>query len=412
MRRVVVTGVGAISPIGNNATDMWESMKKGVCGIDRITYYDTENKKVKLAGEVKNFDPIEVFGKFKARKLDPFVMFALVAAKEAMEQANIDLQKEDLLRCGVIIAGGIGGLGTIKREAAKGEEKGYEWISPNFIPMSIINMAAGQVAIEYGFHGMCSSVVTACAGGSNAIGDSFRQIRDGYQDVMICGGSESCINELGMSGFSAMNALSVSEDKNRASIPFDKERTGFVMGEGSGILVLEEYEHALKRNAEILCEITGYGVSCDAYHVTAPLEDGSMAAECMKAAMKDAKIEPFDIDYINAHGTSTVMNDKAETLAIRKAFKEAADKIPVSSTKSMTGHLLAAAGAVEAIACVLSVRNDFIPPTINYRVSDEECNLDVVPNEGRNVCVNYAMTNSLGFGGHNASLIFKKYKQE
>lgn len=408
MRRVVITGLGAITPIGKTVSETWDGVKKGVCGVAPITHFDTEDRKVKLAAELKNFEPTDYFSKPVARKLDPFVMYALIAAKEAMEDSGLDMEKEDAIRCGCIVSSGIGGLGTIQTECLKGNEKGYDRISPNFIPMVISNMAAGQIAIEYGFHGMCTSVVTACASGTNAIGDSFRQIRDGYQDVMLCGGTEASITPFGIGGFASMNALCTSEDPNRASIPFDAERSGFVMGEGAGILILEEYEHAVKRGAKIYCEVVGYGASCDANHITAPLEDGSMAAVCMDLAIKDAGVKPEDVNYINAHGTSTHFNDKGETMAIKRVFGEDT-KVMVSSTKAMTGHLLGASGAVEGIISALSVQNDYVPATINYKVADEECDLDIVPNEGRNVTVNYALSNSLGFGGHNASVLFKKF---
>lgn len=410
MRRVVVTGIGAVTPIGNNVKEMWESVKQGKCGIDKITHYDTTDRKVTLAGEVKNFNPEDVIDKSELRKTDDFTIFALAAAKEAMDDSNVaaNIENEDAMRYGVIVSSGIGGLGTIQKECERGKEKGFDRVSPHFIPMSIINMAAGQIAIKYGFHGMCSSVVTACAGATNAVGDAFRQIRDGYLDVCITGGAEASVTEFGIGGFSAMKALSTATDPERASIPFDAERSGFVMGEGAGILVLEEYEHAIKRGAKIYCEIAGYGASCDANHVTAPLEDGSMAAKAMEMAIKDAGITPDKVNYINAHGTSTMLNDKGETKAIKLAFKDHAKKLMVSSTKSMTGHLLGASGAVEAIITTMAVKEDFVPATINYKVPDENCDLDIVPNEGRNAEVNYAMSNSLGFGGHNASVIFKK----
>lgn len=408
MRRVVVTGLGAVTPVGNNVQDMWESVKAGKCGIDRITHYDTTDRKVCLAGEVKDFHPEEVIEKGELRKMDPFTVFAVAAAKEAMEDSQLNMEHEDALRCGIIFSSGIGGLGTIQNECTRGLEKGFDRVSPHFIPMAITNMAAGHIAIKYGFHGMCTCVVTACAGASNAIGDAFRQVRDGYHDVMICGGSEASITPLGIGGFSSMMALSTATDPNRASIPFDKERGGFVMGEGAGVLVLEEYEHAVKRGAKIYCEIVGYGATCDANHVTAPLADGSMAAKAMEKAMEDGGVRPEQVNYINAHGTSTSLNDKGETKAIKLAFGEAANKVMVSSTKSMTGHLLGASGAVEAIITALSVKNDVVPATINYQVPDEECDLDIVPNHSRQTTVNYAMSNSLGFGGHNASIVFKK----
>ena len=408
MRRVVVTGLGAITPIGNSVSQMWESVKAGKCGIDKITLFDTTDRKVTLAGEVKNYVPEEFLDKREARKMDRYVQFAMAAANEAMKDAGLDMEKEDTSRCGCIVSSGIGGLGTIEAEDKKGMEKGYDRVSPHFIPMVISNMAAGNIAIAYGFHGMCTCPVTACASGTNAIGDAFRQIRDGYADVMICGGSEASITPLGIGGFTSLKALSQAEDPKRASIPFDKERNGFVMGEGAGVLILEEYEHAVNRGAKIYCEVAGYGANCDAHHITAPLEDGSMAAKCMQMAMNDAGVLPENIDYINAHGTSTPLNDKGETKAVKLAFGEHAEHVMMSSTKSMTGHLLGASGAVEGIITALSVQNDFVPATIGYQVPDENCDLDIVANEGRNVSVNYAMSNSLGFGGHNATVIFKK----
>jgi 3-oxoacyl-[acyl-carrier-protein] synthase II len=406
MRRVVITGMGAVTPVGNNVNDMWEAVKAGKCGISKITHFNTENSAVKLAGEVKGFDAESIVDKAELRKMDDFTIYALAAADEAVKDSAIDFGKEDTLRCGVILSSGIGGLTTIQRECLRGESKGYDRVSPHFVPMSITNMAAGHVAIRFGLHGMCTCVVTACASGTNAVGDALRQIRDGYQDVS--GGAESCITDFGIGGFTSMHALSKAEDVNRASIPFDKERSGFVMGEGAGVLILEEYEHALKRGAKIYCEIAGYGSTCDANHVTAPLEDGSMAAQAMTEAVKDAGIKPENIDYINAHGTSTKLNDKGETNAIKMAFGEHAYKLAVSSTKSMTGHMLGASGAVEAIISALAVKNNIIPPTINYQVPDDDCDLDIVPNRARELRVDYAMSNSLGFGGHNASIVLRK----
>lgn len=407
MRRVVVTGLGAVTPIGNNVKDMWESVKAGKCGIAPITHYDTEERKVTVAGEVKDLD-VSCIEKKELRKMDKFSQYALVAAKEAIEDSGLDLEKEDADNIGVIVASGIGGLGTIENDHTRGMEKGFDRVSPYFIPMSISNMAAARIAITYGLKGMCSCVVTACAAGTNAVGDAYRNIKDGYLDMIVCGGAEASITTFGIGGFTALQALSTNTDPNRASIPFDKERNGFVMGEGAGILVLEEYEHAKARGAKIYCEIAGYGANCDAYHITAPLEDGSGAAKCMELAIKSAGITPKEIQYINAHGTSTPLNDKGETKAVKLAFKDAASKVAISSTKSMTGHLLGASGGVEAIITSLAVKNDYAPATINYKVPDEECDLDIIPNEGRNMTINYAMSNSLGFGGHNASVIFKK----
>ncbi len=411
MRRVVVTGMGAITPIGNNVKEMWQGVKAGACGIAPITLYDTTDRKVILAGEVKNFVPEEVLDKKEARRMDRFTQFAMVAAGEAMKDAGFDEAKLNKKRCGVILSSGIGGLATIQSEDIKGFEKGYDRVSPYFIPMVITNLAAGQVAIAHGFKGICSCVVTACASGTNAIGEAFHHIRDGYSEVMLCGGTEAAITPLGIGGFTTMKALCQSTEPERASIPFDKERSGFVMGEGAGVLVLEEYEHAIERGAHIYCEIVGYGANCDAHHITAPLEDGSGAADCMLLALEDAGVSPEKVDYINAHGTSTPLNDKGETAAIRLAFGDHADKLAVSSTKSMTGHLLGASGAVEAVITALGVQNDYVPATIHYQVPDEACNLDIVPNQGREQRVEYAMSNSLGFGGHNASILLKKYSE-
>ena len=406
-RRVVITGLGAVTPIGNNVKEFWQGIREGRCGIAPITYYDTSQQKVKLAGEVKNFEPEKVIEKKELRRMDRFTQFAQVAAAEAMEDSGIDLEKVDRSRFGVLVASGIGGLNAIQNEDRRGSEKGYDRVLPYFIPMCISNMAAGHIAIRYGLMGMCSCVVTACAGGTNAVGDAYRHIKDDYADMMICGGTESCITNLGIGGFTAMQALSLSEDPVRASIPFDKERNGFVMAEGSAMLVLEEYEHAKSRNAHIYCELAGYGTNCDAYHVTAPREDGKGAADCMRMALADAGAAPEDINYINAHGTSTKLNDKSETKAIRTIFGSYADRIAVSSTKSMTGHMIAATGAAEAVITALSIEQGYIPATINYRVPDEECDLDVVPNKGREQSIGAAMSNSLGFGGHNACIVMK-----
>lgn len=410
MRRVVVTGMGALTPVGNNINEMWDNVKKGVCGIDRITHYDLTDRAVTLAGEVKNFEPTDYIDKKEVRKMDKFVQYTMAAADEAVKNSGLDFDKEDRDRFGVLISSGIGGIETLQVEDGKGREKGYDRISPFFIPRTISNMAAAWVAIKNDLHGMCSCVVAACAGGTNAVGDAFHYIRDGYADGMICGGSEACITEYAMGGFTTIKAVTPTTDKNRASIPFDKERSGFVMGEGSAILVLEEYEHAVNRGANIICEVVGYGTNCDAYHMTAPLEDGTVASRCMTLALRDAGIKPEDIDYINAHGTSTHLNDLCETKAIRLAFGEYANKLMVSSTKSMMGHLLGAAGAVEACIIGLSLRDSFVPATINYKVPDEECDLDIVPNEGRQADIKYAMSNSLGFGGHNSVLVFKKFE--
>ena len=409
MRRVVVTGIGMITPVGNNTSDSWNAVKNGECGIGPITHYDTTGRKVTLAGEVKDYDPGATIDPKELRKMDRFVQFAMTAASEAVEASGIDFASENTERAGVIISSGIGGFATIQSEIIKGNEKGYDRVSPYFIPQIISNMAAGQIAIKYGLNGMCSCVVTACAGGTNAIGDAFHRIRDGYEDVMLCGGTEACITEIGIGGFTSMRALHTGDDPKRASIPFDKDRSGFVMGEGAAVLILEEEEHAKNRGANIYGEVVGYGANCDANHITAPLEDGSMAAKCLTLALNDANVKPEDIDYINAHGTSTHLNDSGETKAIKLAFSEHAKKLMVSSTKSMTGHLLGAAGAVEAGFSILALKDGFIPATIGYENFDEECDLDIVPNVGRNKDIKYAVSNSLGFGGHNACLVFKKY---
>ena len=410
MRRVVITGLGTVNPIGNNVKDAWENAKKGVCGIAPITRIDVTNHAVKVAGEVKDFSIEGVIDKKEARRMDMYSQFAMVAAVEAFEDSQLDMEKEDALRCGVIFSSGIGGMETTEANYATGEKRGYDKVSPFYIPMGISNMAAGNIAIRTGFKGMCTCVVTACASSNNAIGDAFHYVRDGYAEVMLCGGSESAITHLGVGGFTSMKALNTTEDPNRASIPFDKERAGFVMGEGAGALILEEYEHAKARGAKIYAEVVGYGATCDAYHITAPCPDGAGGAAAMTMALKDANITPDQVGYINAHGTSTHLNDAGETMAIKTAFGDHAYKLMVSSTKSMTGHLLGGAGAVEAVFSTMALKDGFIPATINYQVPDEECDLDIVPNEGRNVQVDYALSNSLGFGGHNASVIFKRWE--
>lgn len=411
-RRVVVTGMGTINPLGHNVEETWENVKKGVCGIDEITQIDVSQYKVHLAGEVKNYHVEDYLDKKEAKHMDQYTQFAMIAAKEAFAESGLDITKEDPYRCGTIISSGIGGLKTTEAEHTRGENRGFEKISPFYIPMSIPNMAAGQIAIETGFKGVCTCIVTACASGNNAIGEAFHNIRDGYSDVILCGGAEACICDMGIGGFTSMKALMVTDDKNRASIPFDKERGGFVMGEGAAILILEEYEHAKERGAKILGEIVGYGASCDAHHITAPDPTGAGGAACMSMAVKDAGIAPEEVGYVNAHGTSTHLNDAGETKAIKQAFGDHAYKLMVSSTKSMTGHMLGASGAVEALFTVMALKDGYIPATINYQVPDEECDLDIVPNEGRNVQVEYAISNSLGFGGHNATVCFKHYTEE
>lgn len=408
-RRVVVTGLGTISALGLNTQENWENMKKGVCGIHEITNFDHTQTKVTLAAEVNNFDANTLIGRKEAKKMDRYTQFAVVCAREAFKDANLEGQV-DPNRFGIILSSGIGGIGTIESEIAKALNKGYDRISPFFIPMAISNLAAGHVAIDLGAKGMVTCVVTACAGGTNAIGDAFRQVRDGYQDVMIAGGAEAAITPMAIGGFASMKALHEGTDPMRASIPFDKERSGFVMGEGAGLIVLEEYEHAKARGAHIYAEMVGYGATCDAYHITAPAPEGEGGARCMQQALEDAGLQPEAIDYINAHGTSTPMNDKYETMAIKTVFKEHAQQLAVSSTKGMTGHMLGATGGVEAVACVKALEEGIIPATINYCEQDPDCDLDIVPNEARAKDIEYALSNSLGFGGHNAAIIFKKYK--
>ena len=411
-RRVVITGMGAVSPIGNTAEEMWQSAREGRCGIGPITHFDTTNHKVKLAGEVKDLDFTPYLDKKELRRMDLFSQYAMVAAIQAWRDSGLAYEKIDPTRFGVDISSGIGGINTIETEYERGREKGFDRVSPFFVPMDISNLAAGNVAIKLGAKGMCTCVVTACAGGSNAIGDAFRMIRDGYQELMLAGGSEAAVTKLAIGGFTSMKALCESDDPTRASIPFDAERSGFVMGEGAGVLMLEEYGHARARGAKIYAEIVGYGATCDAYHITSPAPGGEGGARAMVEAVKDAGIQPEDIDYINAHGTSTSLNDKFETAAVKAAFGDHAYKLAMSSTKSMTGHLLGAAGAIEAIITARALQDGFIPATINYRTPDPECDLDIVPNEGRKAELRYAMSNSLGFGGHNASLVLKKYEEE
>ncbi len=408
-RRVVITGLGALTPIGNSAKDFWEGIKEGKCGIDKITKFDTTTFKVKLAAELKDYDPENYFDKREAKRLDKFSQYAIVAAREAWQDSGLDKETENMERVGIIIGSGIGGIETIEIENRKCVEKGPDRVSPMYIPMGILNMATGNVAIDIGAKGESMAMVTACASGTHCIGESFRMIKHGYQDIVLAGGTEAGITPLGIAGFTNIKALTKSEDKNRASIPFDKERSGFVMGEGAGVVVLEEYEHAKKRGAKIYAEIVGYGATSDAYHITSPAPGGEGGARAMKIAMEEAKVNPEEITYINAHGTSTHLNDSCETQAVKTALgEENAKKVMVSSTKGHTGHLLGAAGGVEAIVCAKAIDEGFVPATINYKVPDEECDLDIVPNEGRKVEVKYAMSNSLGFGGHNSSILLKK----
>lgn len=409
MKRVVITGVGAVTPIGNNAQDFWKSIREGVCGVDVITRFDPEKYACRIGAEVKDFDPLQFIDKKEVRHMDRYAQYALAAAKMAVEDSKLDPATLDPFRAGVITGSGIGGIETAEKQIMVNETKGPGRVSPFYITMMISNMAASYIALEYGLKGPNYNVVSACASGTNAIGEAFRLVRDGTCDVMVAGGAEAPITPSSFAGFCSMKAMSTrNDDPKGASCPFDKDRDGFVMGEGSGMVVLEEYEHAKARGAEILCELAGYGATDDAYHITMPDPTGEGGRKAMEFAIRDAGVEPKDITYINAHGTSTPYNDKFETAAIRTLFGDDAKKVAVSSTKSMTGHLLGAAGGIEAVICALAIRDSYIPATINYKTPDEECDLDYVVNEGRNQEVSYAMSNSLGFGGHNAALVFKK----
>ena len=409
-RRVVITGLGTVNPTGNTVAESWAAVKQGVCGVGPITLYDTSNSKTKLAAEVKNFDPAAVLDKRECRKMARFTQFALTAAIEAMADAGIKMEQEDAARFATIVSAGIGGLPNMEEEHAKGEQKGFDRVSPFFVPMTIANMAAGQIAIRFGLKGYCYAPVTACAGGTNAIGDAFHRIRDGYEDLAIAGGAESCISPLGVGGFTSMKALTTATDPNRASIPFDAERGGFVIGEGAGLLVLEELEHAKARGARIYAEVVGYGTNCDAHHITAPAPGGVGGAACMQLALADAGLAPEAIGYINAHGTGTPLNDSCETAAIKAAFGAHTAKLRISSTKSMTGHLLGAAGGVEGVFTALALHEGFLPATINLQQPDPACDLDYIPNQGVAEQGEYALSDSLGFGGHNAAVIFKRWE--
>ena len=411
-RRVVITGLGAITPIGNDVNETWEGIENKKCGIDNISLFDSSNFKTSLCAEVKDYNPLDYFEPKQAKRLDRSSQFALIAAREAVKNSGITLENTDFKKVGVFVSTGIGGLITIQSQCEVNYEKGNNRVSPMFIPMSIANMPAGNISIEFGFKGESMAIVTACSSSTHAIGESYKTIKHGYEDVVIAGGTEASICPVGIAGFENMKALCTSTDKNRASIPFDKERSGFVMGEGSGILVLEELEHAKKRNAKIYAEVIGFGSTSDAYHITSPCPDGEGGANAMIRAIKDAKIKSEDIDYINAHGTSTHLNDLTETMAIKTALGEASKKVMISSTKGNIGHLLGAAGAVEAIFCVKAMENGLVPPTINYKEKDEECDLDIVPNEPRKTKLNIVMSNSLGFGGHNSSIILKKWEEK
>ena len=408
-RRVVVTGLGAVTPIGNNVETFWNGIKEGKVGIGPITKFDTAEYKVKIAAEVKGFSAKEHMDFKAAKRMELFSQYAVAAAKEACADAGLEMEKEDPYRVGVIVGSGIGSLATVEKEYEKILEKGPARVNPLMVPLMISNMAAGNVSIHTGAKGKCTSVVTACASGTNSIGDAFRAIQYGDADVMFAGGSESCICPTGVAGFTALTALTTTEDPLRASIPFDKERSGFVLGEGAGIVVLEELEHAKARGARIYAEVIGYGCTADAFHITSPAEDGSGAQKAMQLAMEEAGIAPEEVDYINAHGTSTHHNDLFETRAVIAAFGEAAPKLKINSTKSMIGHLLGAAGAVEFITCVKSIEEGFIHQTVGTTEADQECTLDYVLGAPVRQEVCCAMSNSLGFGGHNATLLIRKY---
>ena len=410
-RRVVITGLGAVTPIGNNVEDFWAGIKKGKVGIGPITRFDTSDYKVKIAAEVKDFTAKEQMDFKAAKRMEPFSQYAVAAAKEAYDDAGLDIAKEDPFRAGVIIGSGIGSLQEVEKNYDKIQNKGPSRVNPLMVPMMISNMAAGNVSIQLGFRGKCTNVVTACASGTNCIGDAFRAIQYGDADIMAAGGTESCICPTGVAGFTALTALSVTEDPMRASIPFDKNRNGFVMGEGAGVVILEELEHAKARGAKIYAELAGYGSTGDAYHITSPSEDGSGAAKAMELAMAEGGVAPQDVDYINAHGTSTHHNDLFETRAIKAAFGKAAKDLVINSTKSMIGHLLGAAGGVEFITCVKSIQDGFIHQTMGTTESDEECDLNYAAGAPVEKKITYAMTNSLGFGGHNATLLLKNYEE-
>ncbi|MDB8792906.1 beta-ketoacyl-ACP synthase II [Romboutsia sp. 1001216sp1] len=409
-KRVVITGLGCVTPIGNNKEDFWKNIKAGVCGIDTVTRFDASTFQTQIAGEVKDFNPEEYINKKEIKRLDKFTQYAIAASKMAVEDAKLNLDSINKDRMGVIIGTGIGGVETIEQQHKTLLEKGNKRVSPFLVPMMIGNMASGQVSIFLGAKGPNTNVCTACASGTHSIGDAFKIVQRGDADIMVAGGSEAPITLLAFAGFCNMKAMSTrNDDPKAASRPFDKDRDGFIMGEGSGVLILEELEHALKRNANIYAEIVGYGLTADAYHMTTPAENGEGAARSMEMALKDGDVPIEEVDYINAHGTSTYYNDKLETQAIKTVFRENAYDLCVSSTKSMTGHLLGAAGGIEAIVCAMSIKDNFIPPTVNVQNVDEELDLDYVLDKGRNKEVRYALSNSLGFGGHNASIVLKKY---
>jgi 3-oxoacyl-[acyl-carrier-protein] synthase II len=411
MNRVVVTGMGAITPIGNDVDSFWDGLKNGKIGFGPITYFDTTEYKAKLAAEVKDFDPKQYMDPKAARRMERFSQFAVAAAKQALDDSGIEMEKEDAYRVGVCVSSGIGSLQVIEKEYSKMLEKGPNRVNPLLVPLMISNMAAGNVSIQFGLKGKSINVVTACATGTHSIGEAMRTIQHGEADVMVAGGAESSITPIGVAGFAGLTALSTSEDPERASIPFDAERSGFVMGEGAGVVVLESLEHAKARGAKIYAELVGYGATSDAFHITSPAEDGSGAARAMVNAMNEAGVTPEAIDYINAHGTATHLNDLFETRAIKLAMGDQAYKTKINSTKSMIGHLLGAAGGVEFITCVKSIEDGFVHATVGLTVDDPECDLDYTKGEGVSMDVNYAMSNSLGFGGHNACLLVKKFSE-
>ncbi len=410
-RRVVVTGIGILSPIGNNPDEFWDALANGRNGIGRITAFDPSGFPSQIAGELKNFDASQYLDRKQLKRMDAFCQYGLVAAKQALEDSGLDLEKENCERIGVYAGSGIGGLATIEAQHQIMLEKGPDRVSPLTVPMMIINLLPGQIAMNFGLQGPNLSVVTACATAAHSIGEALLAIRSGMADVIVAGGSESSTTPFGLAGFCSMKALSTRNDApEKASRPFDKERDGFIMASGSGMLILEELEHARARSAKIYGELAGYGATSDAYHLTAPAPEGAGAARCMQMALDLAGVSPSEVDYINAHGTSTPLNDKFETMAIKTVFGEGAYQVPVSSTKSMHGHLLGAAGAVEAIACLQAMKNNLIPPTINYEFPDEGLDLDYVPNQPREARVNVALSNSFGFGGHNGTLILKRFQ--
>ena len=410
MRRIAVTGIGAVTPIGNDAETFWQSIKDGVCGIDKVTHFDASGYKTQIAGEVKNLNVEDYIDRKEVRKMDKYAQYAMIAATEAVKNSGLDMSKENPWKVGVITGSGIGGISTFEDQHTNLMEKGPGRVSPFFIPMMISNIAACNIAVKFGAKGVNLNVVTACASSTHSIGEAFRHIQYGDCDVVIAGGAEATVSPTAFAGFCNMKAMSTNnDDPKHASRPFDAERDGFVLSEGAGFLILEELEHAKNRGANIICELVGYGATDDAYHITSPVPGGEGGAMAMQMALDDAGITPDKIDYINAHGTSTKYNDQFETEAIKKTFGDAAYKLAVSSTKSMTGHMLGAAGAVEAIVCAKAISEGYIPATINYKNPDPDCDLDIVPNEGRVQNVDYAMSNSLGFGGHNATIILKKY---